>query len=102
MILIILAGLWALIRGQITLAPRLKLTGERARIFGVLSIVFALFLMMPIIEFLVKIFPSILSDVTITRLFDLVFIFCVLFALSYVSKFIKIPRRSDKKNDSNS
>jgi uncharacterized membrane protein len=45
MVLMILAGLWALILGRLTITESLSLDGKRARLYGATLIAFALLVM---------------------------------------------------------
>jgi uncharacterized membrane protein len=95
----ILVSLWALIRGQVTLAPKLKLTGRKARIYGGALLVFTFTLLDPLLT-LVRAMMNLVGDNQITNIiFNYGTTFLVIFGVAYLCNFIKVPESNEKDSE---
>lgn len=59
MVLLIIAGLFALIAGRITIAPKLRLAGKKARTYGMLLLILSIPYSSAVYFVMTKFFPAI-------------------------------------------
>ena len=96
MVIIVIAGLWALLAGRITLTPSLRLRGVVARIFGSILLLYGFFLHPLLVALLLKFLPISLAGTatgaTICFLIaNLVLMIAVLLGLAKLAMTISTP-----------
>jgi hypothetical protein len=96
MILFILVGLWSLIRGQITVAPKLKLVGKPARIYGGVVLFTGLVLINPLTDVFDGLLLNFMDAETIQKYFiNLFFTLAILVGLVFVVRLIKLEKPNE-------
>ncbi len=93
MIFFIIAGLWALLRGRMTIAPKVVLIGRQARVYGVVLLLYAFLLIWPVSLALRTIFPAAASDTSsgLWSFINVVVFLAVAFGTALICRKIKLP-----------
>lgn len=101
MILIILVGLWALVRGQITILPQLKLVGKQARIYGAAIIFVAFTLLTPLANLVGMLLVSFSATPVVATIATYSLIIFVMLGTAYLCTYIKLAKNNKENQNPN-